>query len=310
MKKIDLTTTATHEFDQKRLDVVLSRTFTDYSRAQIQTWIENGHVTVNQKTIQKTRHPVRAGDVICIQATLTEQCAAKPEAIALNIVYEDADLIVINKPVGLIVHPGAGNPEHTLVNALLHHDPQLQQLPRAGIVHRLDKDTSGLLVAAKTLEAHHALTQAMQARKIQREYRAVVEGVMISGGTIDAPIGRHKTARTKMAVNLHGGKDSVTHYRVLERFAHHTLLSVQLETGRTHQIRVHFAHLRYPIVGDPTYNARKSCLTFPRQALHAYQLSLTHPRTHEVMTWTAELPEDMERLLVVLRAENIKNKSA
>ncbi len=298
------------EYHQARLDVVLSRSLPEYSRSQLQQWIKEGNVTVNDQVIQKTRHTVQADDSMVINITPTEQITAKAEAIPLLIIDEDEYLLVVNKPVGLIVHPGAGNPDHTLVNALLYHAPQLSHLPRAGIVHRLDKDTSGLLVVAKTIEMHNALIKLMQARKIKREYRALVCGKVISGGTIDAPMGRHKTQRTKMAV-VNDGRSAITHYRVLKPFSCHTLLSVQLETGRTHQIRVHMAHLGYPIVGDRVYarqriypsltvEAKEALDAFDHQALHAFELSLTHPVTRDVMTWQAPLPKDFEELLKVL----------
>ncbi|EKD44976.1 MAG: hypothetical protein ACD_70C00132G0003 [uncultured bacterium] len=306
MKKIQFTTIITDNLNGKRLDAALSQAFTDYSRNQIQQWIEAGWVTVDQKVIQKTRHTVKTGQVIELRATLEEKIEAAAENIALNIVYEDSEIIVINKPAGLVVHPGAGNTHGTLMNALLHHDATLHYLPRAGIIHRLDKDTSGLLVIARTLPAYQALLKQMRRREIQREYRAIVEGIVISGGTIDAPIGRHPTARTKMAV-VEDAKEAITHYRVLERFAAHTLLSVQLETGRTHQIRVHLAHKHYPIVGDRIYTKKQKSMrismelqkelqAFSRQALHAYRLSLIHPITQQRLEWTAPMPEDMQRL--------------
>src|SRR3989338_1603898 len=306
MKKIQFTTIITDNLNGKRLDAALSQAFTDYSRNQIQQWIEAGWVTVDQKVIQKTRHTVKTGQVIELRATLEEKIEAAAENIALNIVYEDSEIIVINKPAGLVVHPGAGNTHGTLMNALLHHDATLHYLPRAGIIHRLDKDTSGLLVIARTLPAYQALLKQMRRREIQREYRAIVEGIVISGGTIDAPIGRNPTARTKMAV-VEDAKEAITHYRVLERFAAHTLLSVQLETGRTHQIRVHLAHKHYPIVGDRIYTKKQKSMrismelqkelqAFSRQALHAYRLSLIHPITQQRLEWTAPMPEDMQRL--------------
>src|SRR3990167_2460999 len=311
MQKNPLIITIAQENHQLRLDLALSRQIPHYSRAQFQQWIKAGNVTVNQHCIQKPRHSVIMGDQVLINITTETQTTDEPEALALNIIAEDETILVINKPVGLIVHPGAGNKKHTLLNALLHHAPQLSQLPRAGIVHRLDKDTSGLLVIAKTLEAHHALIQQMQRKTVKREYWALVCGNMISGGTIDAPMGRHPTQRTKIAV-IEEGKPAITHYRVLERFAHHTLLSVLLETGRTHQIRVHMAHKGYPIVGDVTYSRKRSYPTlsqaaqtalnyFHHQALHAISLTFTHPSLQKVMQWKAALPDDFAQLLETLR---------
>jgi 23S rRNA pseudouridine1911/1915/1917 synthase len=240
-----------------------------------------------------------------------------PEALPLAIVYEDAAILVVNKPAGLVVHPGAGNRAGTLQNALLHHAPELVQLPRAGLVHRLDKQTSGLLVVARTLEAHTRLVAALQAREFAREYAAVVSGVMTGGGTVDAPLGRHATDRLRMSVR-EGGREAVTHYRVLKRFRAHTHISVQLETGRTHQIRVHMAHIRYPLVGDPVYGRRvalppaaspllkQTLQDFHRQALHARRLGLKHPLSGESMHWEAPLPQDMQDLLAAL-ADDVKH---
>lgn len=313
-KNINLNLVIPESENAKRLDAALSQILTDYSRSQIQTWIKEGAVSVNTKCIQKQKTPVHTGDHIAIHAEIAEVLDAQPQDIPLDIIFEDEHLLVINKPVGLIVHPGAGSPDGTLLNALLHHLPDLSAVPRAGIVHRLDKDTSGLLVIAKTLPVHNALIKAMQKRKIHREYRALVQGQVISGGTIDEPMGRHATQRTKMAVTP-TGREAVTHYRVLERFPAHTLLSVELETGRTHQIRVHLAHIGYPIVGDKTYGKHRiyghltkeiqtAVATFSHQALHAYRLALTHPITKEEFEWTASLPKDFEALLLML---NIKS---
>jgi len=229
------------------------------------------------------------------------ETSAQAEAIDLDIVYEDDALLVINKPAGLVVHPGSGNWSGTLLNALLHHAPQLQGVPRAGIVHRLDKETSGLLVVAKTLEAQTDLVRQLQARTVKRHYLALVEGNVEQAGKVEAPIGRHPTTRTKMAV-VSRGKPAVTHYSVLQRFARHTLIECRLETGRTHQIRVHMQSIGHPLVGDPTYGSKR-VHAFKRQALHAARLGLIHPVTHAAMEWEAPLPEDMHALLNAMKAE-------
>ena len=313
MKKITLSKMVPDTLANTRLDIALTQLFPDCSRSQLQQWIKKGSVKINDVVVLKQRQTVQMNQVIAIDADLIEQTELKPESIPLSIVYEDDALLVINKPVGLIVHPGAGNPDHTLVNALLHYSPALSTIPRAGIIHRLDKDTSGLLVIAKTLPVHNALIKQMQAREIKREYRAIVHGVLISGGTLDAPMGRHPTQRTKMAVLKRGGKDAITHYRVLARFRQQSLLAVHLETGRTHQIRVHLSHIRYPIVGDQTYCTRRmhfpelpkaiqiALKAFTHQALHAYKLSLTHPVTKVTHEWKAPMPMDMQNLIQLLQ---------
>ncbi len=294
-----------------RLDQALAVLFPDYSRARLQNWIKQGLVSINGTTAERPRDKVLGGELVELVAEMDDQVECRPQPIPLDIMYEDDSLLVINKPAGLVVHPAAGNPDSTLQNALLHHDESLIQLPRAGLVHRLDKETSGLLVVARTAAAHKHLVQQLQERAFKREYRAVAKGVMTAGGTVDQPIGRHPTQRTRMAVHP-SGKPAVTHYRVLERFRFHTHLKVVLETGRTHQIRVHMAHIRYPLVGDPLYGGRlqiPSKVTpeleamlrkFRRQALHARKLGLTHPMTKEWMEWRVEPPEDMQELLAVL----------
>lgn len=282
------------EFDQYRLDQALSLLCPDYSRNQIQQWIKEGAVKVADQVPLKPRSKVSAGQQVTIHTYLAEKENWGAEPIALNVIYEDDDLIVIDKPAGLVVHPGAGNPNATLVNALLHHDPQLITLPRAGVVHRLDKNTSGLLVVARNPAAHFALVKAMQERKIKREYIALVEGVMIAGGVIKTYFGRDPIHRTKMSV-LHRGKLAITHYRVQKRFLKHTLVHIELETGRTHQIRVHLAYIHYPVVGDPEYGKKSPWIN--RQALHAERLTLSHPRTQEIITWQSVVPEDLQQLI-------------
>ena len=311
MSSIQLQTTIPESLDDSRLDQALATLFPQYARSQHQLWIKNGQVTVNGNTY-RPRDKVQTGQEILIHAKLPAEERWKAQEIPLNIVYEDDALLVIDKPAGLIVHPGAGNPDQTLVNALLHHDPNLNTLPRAGIIHRLDKDTSGLLVVARSLEAHHALVKAMQNREIKRNYEAIVQGVLVSGGTIEAPIGRHPTHRTQMTV-VESGKPAVTHYRVFGRFRAHTWVRIQLETGRTHQLRVHFEHIHYPIIGDKIYMKRLKLLAklpdklkkvlsdLHRQALHATQLELLHPISGKIMRCKSPLPEDIQQVITALQ---------
>lgn len=305
-----------HIFDEKvygkRLDAALSQQFSDYSRSRIQEWIQSGFVKVNGEVITSNKYKMAGFEDIEINAEIEVAGEWKPEAIALDIVYEDDALLVINKPAGLVVHPGAGNQDGTMVNALLHHCPDLANLPRAGIIHRIDKETTGLLVVAKTIAAHTNLVEQLQNRAFTREYDAVVNRVMVSGGTIDKPIGRHPTKRTSMAV-VPDGKRAITHYRVVEKFLDHTHLKLRLETGRTHQIRVHMAYLKFPLIGDPLYSGRYRVPTritpalrdtldgFKRQALHASLLGLNHPETGEYIEWRAPMPQDMAKLLDDLR---------
>ncbi len=296
-----------------RFDQALARALPQYSRARLREWIDAGAVQVDGRPL-RAKDRVLGGEQVHIEAQLPVATPLRPEAMALSIVYEDKSLLVIDKPAGLVVHPGAGNPAHTLQNALLAHDPKLSLVPRAGLVHRLDKDTSGLLVVARTPEAHTALVEELAQREIEREYLAICMGVMTAGGTIDEPIGRHRTQRTRMAVRS-DGRPSVTHYRVVQRFRAHTFVRVQLETGRTHQIRVHLAHAGFPVVGDPVYGGRRRLVAggspalgaalagFHRQALHAARLGLTHPQTGRRMSWEAPLPADMAGLLKALQKD-------
>ena len=294
-----------------RLDQALATLFPQYSRMKLKNWIENKKITLNQNSNWRPRDKVSGGEQISINAELEVQTQSEPEPIKLDIVYEDHDLIIVNKPVGMVVHPGTGNASGTLLNALLYHCPQLQEIPRAGIIHRLDKDTSGLLVIAKTIVAHTKLVRQLQKRKIQREYEAIVRGVLTGGGTIEQPIGRHPKKRIRMAVT-EKGKSAVTHYRIIERFHGYTHIQVQLETGRTHQIRVHMAYIHHPIVGDPTYSGRKqlpknaspklieALKVFNHQALHAKKLGLKHPTSKEWMSWEVDVPKDFKTLLALL----------
>jgi 23S rRNA pseudouridine1911/1915/1917 synthase len=298
-----------------RLDQVAARLFPDYSRSRLQAWIRQGQLLVDGKQC-RPRDKVIAGAFLSVDAELAQETSWQPQAAELDIVYEDESIIVLDKPAGLVVHPAAGHADGTLVNALLAHAPELDKLPRGGIVHRLDMETSGLMVVARSLAAHHDLVAQLQARSVKREYCAICIGVMTGGGTIDAPIGRHPRQRKKMAVLAVGGKPAVTHYRVVRRFGHHTQVTVSLETGRTHQIRVHMAYRHYPLVGDPVYGGRPrlppgasealiaALREFSRQALHAQALGLLHPATGEPCRFEAPLPADMQRLLGVLETED------
>lgn len=299
------------EYHGQRVDVVLAQLFTDFSRSQLTTWLKAGSITINQKCY-KPKDKIQGGEIVSLNVIAsTHQGICMAENIPLDIVFEDDELLVINKPAGLIVHPGAGNPQHTLVNALLYHDPSLNHLPRAGIVHRLDKDTTGLLLIAKTLPTYTSLIKQMQAREIQRRYIALVQGHIIAGGTIDTCYGRHPRNRLKMAVCTQG-KQAITHYTINKHYNHFSLLDVQLMTGRTHQIRVHMAHIYHPIVGDPLYNGKtnypasvpadlqKLLKTFKRQALHACSLSFLHPKSLQTLTFTAALPDDFTALLTLM----------
>ena len=298
----------------QRLDSALARLMPEHSRTRIKTWIEAGQVKVGQLPC-KPRDAVTPGSHVHVRMTVEEpEGDVLPEAIPLTVVHEDKDILVVDKPVGLVVHPGAGNRSHTLQNALLGRDPKLAGIPRAGIIHRLDKDTSGLLVVARTPEAHTSLTRQLMARTVAREYLAVCVGVMTSGGTVDAPIGRHRSDRLRMAVR-EDGRPAVTHYRVLERFRAHTYLNVKLDTGRTHQIRLHLSHLHYPIAGDQVYGGRfaqpkganqrllETLRGFKRQALHATSLAFDHPRTGKRLSLQSAVPADFAELLAALRED-------
>lgn len=319
-EKIQLQAQVPDNLFGKRLDQALAEMFPDYSRSRIKEWILGDKVTVDGEISNKPREKLVGEEQIEIDVELEVQVQHHAQAIDLNIVYEDDDILVINKPTDLVVHPGAGNSDGTILNALLSHVPGIENVPRAGIVHRLDKDTTGLMVVAKTIPAQTHLVEQLQAREISREYEAVVIGTMVAGGTIDEPIGRHPTKRTNMAVR-ESGKPAMTHYRVKEKFRAHTYLRLKLESGRTHQIRVHMSHLRYPLVGDQAYGGRprppKACNQnmvdmlrgFRRQALHAVQLELTHPITGEWMSWKAPLPDDFVDLLDVLREDKAEHGS-
>ncbi|MFC3551580.1 23S rRNA pseudouridine(1911/1915/1917) synthase RluD [Lysobacter cavernae] len=298
----------------RRFDAVLAELFPDYSRSKLAAWIKSGDALLDGRQV-RPRDPVRGGETVTLNAALEVQTHSEPEDIALDVLYEDEHVIVINKPAGLVVHPGAGNPAGTLVNALLHRDPSLSLLPRAGIVHRLDKDTSGVMVVARTLPAHTALVTQLSSREVHRQYLAVVVGALVSGGTANAPIDRHPRDRIRMAVR-EDGRDAVTHFRLRERFRAHTLLECRLETGRTHQIRVHMAHLKHPIIGDPLYGgplklpkgATEELIAglrgFKRQALHAETLEFAHPVTGEPVRCSAPMPADMQQLVQVLHDDS------
>jgi 23S rRNA pseudouridine1911/1915/1917 synthase len=310
-----VTTNIPPELAGQRIDQALAKLLPEYSRSRLKGWIDAGRVTLDGR-VPRPRDAVSGGEAVQVRPLIEVVHDDQPQPIGLDIHYEDDSILVLNKPAGLVVHPAAGNPEGTLLNALLHHAPTLATLPRAGIVHRLDKNTSGLMVVAKTPAAHRQLVAALAEREVSREYLALVQGELIAGGTVDEPIGRHPRDRKRMAV-VHGGKSAVSHYRVEERFVGHTLLRVRLETGRTHQIRVHMAHIRHPIVGDPVYGGRlrlppgagdgliATLRGFNRQALHATRLALAHPETGEEMEWEAGPPADMLALLAAFREHAI-----
>ncbi|MDT8399073.1 MAG: 23S rRNA pseudouridine(1911/1915/1917) synthase RluD [Pseudomonadales bacterium] len=314
-EKFLLTAKAGDEMAGLRLDQAAAQLFPAYSRARLQGWIKHSQLLVNEHP-GKASDKLVGGESLSLRAEVETPEHWQAERLALDIVHEDEALLVLNKPVGLVVHPAVGNRSGTLLNALLYHCPALDKVPRAGIVHRLDKDTSGLMVVAKTLSSHLSLVEQLQARTINREYQAVVNGLIVAGGSIDAPLGRHPVQRTRRAIVAgNEGKPAVTHYRVRERFRSHTFVNVRLETGRTHQIRVHMAHIGYPLVGDQTYGGRlkfprgasleliEFLKTFKRQALHAFRLGLLHPDSGLAMSWEVDTPADMQALVDVLRRD-------
>jgi 23S rRNA pseudouridine1911/1915/1917 synthase len=313
--RVELQANVPQEMHGSRLDQAAAQLFPAYSRSRLQEWIKTGAILVNGQRC-RPRDKVSEGASVQIDAVLEAEVGWESQDIALDIVYEDDAILVINKPAGLVVHPAAGHAEGTLVNALLSHAPELALLPRAGIVHRLDMETSGLLVVARSLPAHHHLVEQLQARSVKREYCAICIGAMTGGGTVDASMGRHPRQRKKMAVLAVGGKQAITHYRLAQRFGHHTRITVNLETGRTHQIRVHMAHRHYPLVGDPLYGGRPripkgasdrlidTLRNFPRQALHARSLGFVHPDSQEWVQFECALPDDIRSLIAVLEAED------
>lgn len=296
-----------------RLDQALARMFPEYSRSRLKEWLLAGSITLDGAP-KRPRDAVAGGEIVSLQPQADVGVRAEPEPITLHVVFEDENLLVVNKPAGLVVHPGAGNPAGTLMNGLLHHAPTLEQVPRAGIIHRIDKQTSGLLLVAKTLQAHTSLVRLLADREISRHYLAVCNGVLTGGGTINEPIARHPVDRKRMSIRQ-GGKPAVTHYTVIERFRAFTYISVRLETGRTHQIRVHFAHRRHALVGDPVYGGRlalpkgaseeliQMLRRFKRQALHAARLDFVHPVSGERLEFEVTPPDDFQELLAVMRQD-------
>ncbi|HHF5508270.1 TPA: 23S rRNA pseudouridine(1911/1915/1917) synthase RluD [Haemophilus influenzae] len=319
MPQITLSAEVQPEQMGQRLDQTLAELFPEYSRSRLKTWIEADLVKLNDRITNIPREKVLGGERIEIIVEVEDETRFEAENIPLNIVYEDDDIIVINKPKDLVVHPGAGNSNGTVLNALLYHYPPISEVPRAGIVHRLDKDTTGLMVVAKTIPAQTKLVRDLQKRKITREYEAVASGIMTKGGTVDQPMARHATKRTLMAVHPMG-KPAVTHYRIMENYRNYTRLRLRLETGRTHQIRVHMAHIAHPLLGDQTYGGRprppknasedfmEVLRNFKRQALHAVMLRLAHPITGEMMEWYAPLPDDFVELLNALKADYLEHQ--
>lgn len=312
-EKVQLSATVSDDLIGKRLDQAVAELFPDYSRSRLQGWIKDGQLTVDGE-IKRPRDKLQGGELLTIAAELDVIDQYKAVEMPLNIIYEDDDIMIINKPADLVVHPAAGHWDDTLLNGLLHYFPAIAQVPRAGIVHRLDMDTTGLMVVAKTIQAQTELVSQLQDRSMGREYEAVVGGVMTGGGTVDEPLGRHSRSRQKMAV-VGVGKEAITHYRVLKRFRAHTHIRLKLETGRTHQIRVHMSYINYPLVGDQLYGGRfrlpkgvspqllEKLKGFNRQALHAKRLELFHPATGELMAWEVDLPDDMQSLLKSLKRD-------
>jgi 23S rRNA pseudouridine1911/1915/1917 synthase len=304
-----------------RFDQIATELFNDYSRSRIQSWIKEGALKVDGQII-KPKEKLFGGEMVTLDIVIEAQEDHEAQEMALDIVYEDSSIMIVNKPAGLVVHPAVGNRDGTLMNAILHHAPETAHIPRAGIVHRLDKETTGLMVVAKTLIAQTDLVSQLQERSMGREYEAISIGVMTGGGVVNEPIGRHPHNRQKQAVEPLHGKDAVTHYRLVERFKNHTHIRLKLETGRTHQIRVHMAFIQYPLIGDPQYGGRlkmpKACTpelqgqlrNFRRQALHAKRLELSHPVTGEWMEWEVDLPDDMKRLLEALKADTLESDSS
>ena len=319
-EEINLNNIIPESLNGLRLDQAAARLFHEYSRSMLKGWIETACLTVNDSR-KRPKDKVFFGDRLRLRAELTDDMPAQAQPIPLDIVFEDAHIAIINKPAGLVVHPAAGNTRDTLLNGLLYRYPESINLPRAGIVHRLDKNTTGLMVVAKTLRAHTSLVKQLQQRTVKRQYAAVVTGVLTGGGEVNAPIGRHPSNRVKMAV-VTTGKESITHYRIIQRFRVHTHISLSLETGRTHQIRVHMSHLRHPLIGDTLYGARRylpgnadqsliDILThFPRQALHAQSLGLSHPVSHDDMEWSIALPDDFQQLIKALDNDSRDNKDS
>lgn len=313
-ENLQLTARAPDSSYSRRLDQVLAELFSDYSRSKLAGWIKDGAVCVDGQIVDKPRFELFGGELIELNASLEVQGDWQAQDIALDLRYQDEHILVINKPAGLVVHPGAGNADGTLLNALLNFDAELDKLPRAGVVHRLDKDTSGLMVVARSQAAHTRLVEMIQARQLNRQYEALVLGLLTAGGKVDAPIGRDPQHRTRMAVTS-GGKDAVTHYRLIERFRIHSHIRLKLETGRTHQIRVHMAHVKHPLLGDPAYGGRMQLppqasdelisllRNFRRQALHAVQLGFNHPISDEPLQWNSELPDDFQAMLTALRQD-------
>ena len=314
MDQIDLKGRLIVSKPSERLDQALARTFPDYSRSRLQQWLKAGYVSLNGDCVTDNRRKVTGGEEVIIKAQMQTEVSWFAQPMELNIIYEDEDILVVNKPAGLVVHPAAGNYDNTLVNGLLHYLPSLEAIPRAGVVHRLDKDTTGLMVVAKTLQSQTWLVNELKCHNVERQYECLIYGQLIAGGTIEQPIGRNPRNRLQMAV-VANGKEAITHYRVNQKYADFSLVDVFLETGRTHQIRVHMNYIKHPIVGDPLYGSRlripKGCSEelketmrrFNRQALHAKSLTLTHPRHKDTVQWQAERPTDFNQFLDLLNKE-------